>query len=110
MPLLITIRYFDGCPNWKVALDRVRLALEQAEVAAEVALERIDTHERAERVGFLGSPSVLIGGRDPFASPDSQVGMSCRVFRTESGTEGAPSVQQLVKILEDPARVKGLAR
>lgn len=71
----VTIRYFDGCPNWKVALDRVHDALEQIDAAgAEVALEKVETNEEAERVGFFGSPSILIDGRDPFANPDSRVG------------------------------------
>jgi uracil DNA glycosylase len=104
MPAQVTIRYFDGCPNWKVALDRVHEALEQvAATNTEVVFEKIESHEQAERVGFLGSPSVLIEGRDPFAYPDSQVGLSCRVFRTESGAEGAPSVRQLVKVLRGSA-------
>jgi len=100
----VTIRYFDGCPNWKIALDRVHEALEQVEeTGAELVLEKIETYQQAEQVSFLGSPSVLIGGRDPFADSDSRVGLSCRVFRTESGTEGAPSVHQIVEVLRGSA-------
>lgn len=92
----ITLRYFDGCPNWKVALERIHEALGLVELRDIVIdLERVETAEEAENVGFRGSPSVLIDGRDPFADERDPVGLSCRVFTTEQGPQGSPSVAQL---------------
>lgn len=62
----MTIRYFDGCPNWQVADTRVREALLSADVGAEVAYELVDAQEEAERLRFAGSPTILLGGADPF--------------------------------------------
>lgn len=94
----ITLRYFEGCPNWRIAEERLHAALAEAG-AGDVRLvrERVETPEEAERLGFRGSPTVLVDGRDPF--PGGEVGLSCRVYRTEAGVEGAPSVEQLRRAL-----------
>jgi hypothetical protein len=62
--------YFDGCPNWQVAEMNLRAAVAQVD-APDVAVRRqlVDTLEEAERVGFLGSPTILLDGIDPFPAP-----------------------------------------
>jgi hypothetical protein len=101
----ITLQYFDGCPHWKLA-DR-RLAgvlrdLHRDDVGLEYQL--IESPEMAERIGFRGSPTILIDGRDPFATGAEPIGMSCRVFRTEHGPQGAPTEVQLRAVLEGERR------
>jgi hypothetical protein len=49
----------------------------------------------AVRLGFRGSPTLLIDGHDPFASERDSVGLACRVYRTSEGKDGAPSVEDL---------------
>lgn len=53
----------------------------------------------AEELGFIGSPTVLVDGRDPFARGGEPVAMACRVFRTPDGLAGSPTVEQLVEAL-----------
>ncbi|HXH78738.1 hypothetical protein [Nocardioides sp.] len=55
----------------------------------------VDTIEEAERVGFHGSPSILVDGVDAFAEPGDGVGLSCRIYRTPDGLAGAPTIEQL---------------
>lgn len=96
MGVELTLLYFDGCPNWRDAERNLRVAL--AELGAtDVVLRRqlVDTVEEAERVGFLGSPTILINGADPFAAPGATPGLSCRVYRTDTGFAGSPTVAQL---------------
>jgi hypothetical protein len=50
-------------------------------------------------VGFRGSPTVLVDGRDPFADRQAPVGLSCRVYSTPEGLAGAPTVAQLIEVL-----------
>ncbi len=92
----VTIQYFDGCPNWELADQRLRKVLRELS-GGTVTLERqlIDSPETAERIGFRGSPTILIDGHDPFATGHEPVGMSCRVYDTKRGREGAPSEAQL---------------
>ena len=97
----IILRYFDGCPNWKVALERIHEAIERAEVSdVRIDLKRVETAAEAEAVHFRGSPSVLIDGQDPFVRDGDPVGLSCRMFVTEDGPQGASSVSQLSDALQ----------
>jgi hypothetical protein len=95
----ITIQYFDGCPHWKLADDRVQSVF-RGLARDDVSLEHqlIDSPEAATRFGFHGSPTILIDGRDAFATGAEQIGMSCRVYRTDEGPQGAPTVRQLQKL------------
>ena len=90
----ITLLYFDDCPNWRVAEERLAaIAAERADLT--VTRHLVDTLEEAERVGFHGSPSILVNGVDVFAEPGAGVGLSCRVYRTPEGLAGAPTLEQL---------------
>jgi len=97
----ITIQYFDGCPHWKLADQRVQAVVRRLD-RSDVRLDHqlIDSPEAAERERFRGSPTILIDGRDPFASKDQLFGLSCRVYETEDGPQGAPTEAQLQRLLE----------
>ena len=90
----ITLLYFNDCPNWKIADERLAIiAAERADLT--VSRHLVETVEEAERVGFHGSPSILVDGVDLFADPDTAVGLSCRVYVTPDGLAGSPTVDQL---------------
>jgi glutaredoxin len=90
----VSLLYFDGCPNWEVADQRLaEIAGEYADVV--VTLQRVETVEEAERLGFHGSPSIVVDGVDVFAESGTGVGLSCRLYRTPAGLAGAPTTEQL---------------
>jgi hypothetical protein len=92
----IVIRYFDGCPHWRLADERVHEALRSAGLTdATVEYEAIETMEDAVRTGFRGSPTILVDGADPWAEDNAPAGLSCRIYRTEAGPQGAPTVREL---------------
>lgn len=96
----ITILHTPGCPN--VALVRQRLADALARFpgpAPRVAVEEIASPDEADRRDFHGSPALLVDGIDPFAGPETPAAFACRTYRTETGIEGAPSVDQIVTAL-----------
>ncbi len=97
----VTLLYFESCPNWQIARQRLSDAVAAAGLAGrvEVAYQTVETPEEAERVGFAGSPTILINGRDPWAEADGKIGLTCRIYRTENGQEGSPSVEQLTGAL-----------
>ena len=95
----ITLLYFDGCPNWQVAKERIEVVLGQLGETGAVTLEHVETPEQADELDFRGSPTILIDGRDPFEAA-GPTGLSCRVYRTDAGLEGAPSVEQLLVALK----------
>jgi hypothetical protein len=99
----IRLRYFDGCPNWTTAEARVREAIRSSDSGdrTRIVLERVETDDEAQRLGFLGSPTILLDGVDPFSVEQSSFGLTCRLYKTEGGFEGSPSVDQLRRALQD---------
>lgn len=95
----VRLLYFDGCPHREVAEQRLRSALARARRGDRITPVRVETPEDAERLGFLGSPTILIDGHDPFAHGGEQPGLACRVFSTPHGLQGSPTVEQLVDAL-----------
>lgn len=90
----IALLYFEGCPNWKIADERLAaIAAERPDLT--VTRHVVESVEEAERLGFHGSPSILVDGVDVFDDADAGVGLSCRVFQTPGGLAGAPTVEQL---------------
>ena len=97
--MTIEILYFEGCPSWRVALERTRSALARARLDATVGTRAVETMEEAARAGFRGSPTILVDGVDPFAGDAGPVAFACRVYHTDSGPQGSPTVDQLVAAL-----------
>ena len=105
----IKILYFSGCPNWETAAARVRTVL--AELGrTDLAVQGEDVHKTSHlSAEWAGSPTVLLDGRDPFAAADGpRTGPAidggrhsaltrdaCRIYVTDDGFEGAPSLDQL---------------
>lgn len=96
MVTTVTVRYFEGCPNWQDAVALVRSVLDAAGMACvPVALELVETVQDVERVGFIGSPTILINGSDPFWQADAPVGLACRLYWTSEGLRGVPGRTEL---------------
>ncbi|MGQ0434821.1 MAG: thioredoxin family protein [Microthrixaceae bacterium] len=89
----LELLYFDDCPNWKIAAER----LDAIALTRGLAVERrlVTTAAEAEAARFRGSPTVLVDGRDPFASGDEPFGLACRVYQTPDGPAGSPTIEQL---------------
>ena len=96
----VELLYFDGCPNWSVADARLSEALRAAHHQdATVEYRQVETVEEAERVGFVGSPTIRIDGVDPFVTGTERVGLACRVYATPSGLRGSPTTAQLIEAM-----------
>jgi len=96
----VRLLYFDDCPNWRVAEARLKEAL--AGIGADpnaVVYKQLTTVEQAEALGFRGSPTILVDGTDPFADPDAPTGLTCRIYRTDTRVQPAPTVEQLQAVL-----------
>ena len=90
----LTLQYFDDCPNWQTTASHLRVLVDEG-IGSSWRLQRIATPDEAERVGFRGSPTLLIDGRDPFAEPDAPVGLACRIYRVPGGLAGTPTLDQI---------------
>lgn len=95
----ITMRYFDGCPSWQTALANLEVAALRIRADIDVTVQNVETFEDAERLGFTGSPTLLLNGVDPFAVPGTAPALACRVYDTPAGFAGSPTVDQLAAVL-----------
>jgi hypothetical protein len=93
MTTRVTLQYFDGCPHWRLADQRIRELARELDITIEH--RKIETAEEAERLGFRGSPTVLVDGVDPFAKGDEPVGLTCRLYETPTGPHGSPTTDRL---------------
>lgn len=90
----VELQYFEGCPNWRIAGERLaRIAAEHPSLTVRHRI--VVTPEEADAVGFRGSPTILIDGRDVFAEGDEPTGLACRVYQTPDGPAGSPTLAQL---------------
>lgn len=89
----VTLQFFDGCPNWQVADERLRALAD--ELHYRISYRKITSVDEAQEVHFIGSPTILVNGRDPFARGDELPGIACRVYDTPAGPAGTPTIEQL---------------
>ncbi len=89
---LVEILYFDGCPNHEGALALVEQVATELGIDPEVHLIDVPHPEAAERLRFLGSPTIRVDGRDvePGSEARTDYAMSCRVYRKSDGMAGLP--------------------
>ena len=95
----IELRYFESCQNWKIADARLKAAMEAEGLTVAITYTRVETLQDAERLQFIGSATILINGTDPFEPAGAQAGLACRVFATQDGPQGSPTVNELRAIL-----------
>jgi hypothetical protein len=86
-PPRIELLYWEGCPSYPDALAELRAALtELGRADAPVAMTRVETEADAERLGFVGSPSIRVDGQEAVPAPPGEpAGLTCRVYRLADG-------------------------
>ncbi|HZE65549.1 MAG TPA: organomercurial lyase [Sporichthyaceae bacterium] len=92
--MLLTVLSVPGCPNTNLLVGRVRTALGTRPADLEVVV--INEEDGARRWGMTGSPTLLVGGVDPFPAAGLEPSVSCRLYRSaDSSLWGVPSVAEL---------------
>jgi hypothetical protein len=69
----------------------------------EVHFHGVETAAEAAEVGFGGSPTFMVDGVDLFGPPASAGALTCRVYPTENGLSGVPTLAVLVARLTERA-------
>lgn len=55
-------------------------------IDTEIEIVKVETDEQAQRLCFVGSPTILIDGQDiDPPPPDAYYALTCRAFRLEDG-------------------------
>ncbi|MBO3736722.1 thioredoxin family protein [Actinoplanes flavus] len=96
----VTVWYFDGCPNWRTAGQRLRQALDEVGRGdVPISFTPVHTDAEAAAIGFAGSPSFTIDGADLFDTAAPAGTLACRIYATPGGLAGVPEVSDLVAAL-----------
>ncbi|MBM0255629.1 MFS transporter [Micromonospora sp. 4G55] len=96
----------EDCPNEGRAAAVLRRALDEVGLpAVPVTIRVVTSQAEAEQLGFLGSPSFLIDGSDPFAAPHHRPAMACRLYRDGPGLSGVPPIGRLRQALKQAADI-----
>lgn len=97
----INLFYFDGCPSWKKALTHLQIASMKEKLDTQINLIEVRSEKEAADVKFLGSPSFQINGQDLWPEDRQSYEMNCRVYATNEGLKGWPTIEMLrQKLLE----------
>ena len=82
----ITFLYYEDCPSHDVALDRLRQVMAEEDVRAEIEVIKVETDEQAQRLRFIGSPTMRVDGQDiDPPPPDTYYALTCRAYRLNDG-------------------------
>ena len=105
----VEILFFAGCPNYEKARELAERASAAAGVAPELLLTEVTSPAEAERLRFLGSPSVRVNGRDvePDADDRETFVLACRLYRTDAGVSAQPAEEWIRAALATKATSAG---
>lgn len=107
----VEILTFEGCPHAGGARELVERVMSDLDLEAEFHSIRIEDAGAAERLGFLGSPSIRVDGRDvePGAADRADYTFSCRVYRTPHGLRSIPDEAWVRAALQPTGMAAGTA-
>lgn len=92
------------CPNEAPAAQVLRRALDDVGLTTVQFTTRVvNDQDEAEQIGFTGSPSVFIDGRDPFTEPGQRPALACRLYRDDAAISGVLPLVGLRRALKQAA-------
>ena len=99
MTIYIELLLVPDCPNEAAAVELIRTAVTETHMHATVTRTVIATRDQARQRGFVGSPTILLNGADPFTHLDAAVALACRLYSTPDGPRSVPTLQSLRQAL-----------
>jgi len=100
----VEVLYFKGCPNHQPVIEQVQQVLHSEQINVPVDEVEVTDATMAQRVGFLGSPSIRINGLDiePEARGLQTFGFGCRTYSDADGRRsGLPSLSAIRQALSE---------
>jgi hypothetical protein len=93
--------YWEGCPSHEEARELLEEVLRERGLDAQVEVRHVATREEAAELGFPGSPTIRIDGRDvdPVGAGEPPA-LNCRIYYLPDGrVSPIPSREQLEEAL-----------
>lgn len=89
--IAVTYLFSRSCPSHEEGLDLLRAAAAEAGVDLTLEAVEVASDDQARARGFIGSPTYLLEGDDPFPAaepPHAPVHDACRGYRRPGGRIG----------------------
>lgn len=90
--------YFEECPSHEQALQRLLKVLSEEGIEAEPSITEVKTDEQAQDLEFVGSPTILVEGRD--ISPHLEhpnYALTCRTYYLEDGRVSPLPSEEMIR-------------
>jgi hypothetical protein len=82
----VELLLWEGCPSHPQALAQLREAMLELRLDADaIDVRHVDTDERAEAEGFVGSPTIRIDGVDVQDPGEEPTALTCRIYQRRDG-------------------------
>jgi hypothetical protein len=93
----IELLYWEGCPSYPEAKAMLEEVLSRRGIDAPIQMHEVRTDDEARELGFPGSPTIRIDGRDVDpAGADSRPALNCRIYHLPDGrVSPVPTREQL---------------
>jgi hypothetical protein len=100
---LVELLTTSNCPHRDAALALVQRVCGQSDGQAEIRVIQVADQPAAERLRFLGSPTIRVNGRDiePGAEWNHEYVRACRLYQGEHNLRGLPEEAWLRQALQD---------
>jgi hypothetical protein len=101
-PARIEFLYYADCPSHPEALALLQRVLEDNRLEREIHVHEVRSDEEARALGFPGSPTIRVDGRD--VDPDgaaARPALTCRIYRLPDGrVSPLPTREQIEEALK----------
>lgn len=107
--LKIDFLFWKECPSHPKAWERLKEALDQMGLAAEIRRIEVKTDEEAVSLCFPGSPTIRINGRDidPEGARQQRAGLSCRIYHVGGRITPLPPMELIRSALQKASQQGG---
>lgn len=100
MAVQVDIIHTADCQSWEKTAYLIYDVLTALGLEGEFNYWLVESEEQAIEWGFIGSPTVLIDGVDPFRPPDVEPGLRLRsYFSPEQGMVPHPTYEMIYNVL-----------
>jgi hypothetical protein len=101
----VSFLYYEDCPSYDLALERLREVMDEEDLPGEVEVVKVETEEQARESRFVGSPTIRVDGQDIDPPSNPRYALTCRAYRlADDRISPLPSKDMIRRALRAPAK------
>jgi hypothetical protein len=101
----VSFLYYEDCPSYDLALERLREVMAEEGVPGDVEVIKVETEKRARELRFVGSPTIRLDGQDIDPPCDAHYALTCRAYHLEDDRISPLPPRDMIRLaLRSPAK------